>query len=456
MIKIKTLSVAALAAVSLLAGSSAQANFLVAESGSGRAEIYGSAGNYLGTFAAGFITPMGVAEGGGYVFVSDLTGSYVYKYSMGGSPLGIVNQGAVGGGHMPAGIAYANGRINGTAYGISYVTSSAPDAGVEDGSPSTPSSYLYYATPAGPHGMTSAAPNGFPGLYYTTSAGDGSGTLGYWEPGVSAIDGIISFAAGSNPRGVVADSSGDLFIALSGAGKIVKRDGAGVLTDWLTGLNSPVGLAVDGGNLYVSSYSGKTITGYRLTDVSQVSQFSTLSNPQYFAITRIAARPVANDASFVRPAGLTLKIRVTDLLANASDANGYPLTLLSVGPSTNGVAVTTDESFMSYANPSAVADRFPYTVSNGQGGSATANVFINITTNSIGRVQGITVTNGAVALKFAGIQNYRYDVERATDVTFKQNRTVLLTTNAPASGLFSITDTDPPAPMAYYRLRYNP
>ena len=68
----------------------------------------------------------------------------------------------------------------------------------------------------------------------------------------------------------------------------------------------------------------------------------------------------------------------------------------------------------------------------------------------------ITVTNGAVALKFAGIQNYRYDVERATDVTFKQNRTVLLTTNAPASGLFSITDTDPPAPMAYYRLRYNP
>ena len=130
MIKIKTLSVAAIAAVSLLAGSSAQANFLVAESGSGRAEIYGSAGNYLGTFAAGFITPMGVAEGGGYVFVSDLTGSYVYKYSMGGSPLGIVNQGAVGGGHMPAGIAYANGRINGTAYGISYVTSSAPDAGV--------------------------------------------------------------------------------------------------------------------------------------------------------------------------------------------------------------------------------------------------------------------------------------------------------------------------------------
>ena len=56
MIKIKTLSVAALAAVSLLAGSSAQANFLVAESGSGRAEIYGSAGVFLCVILGGLQT----------------------------------------------------------------------------------------------------------------------------------------------------------------------------------------------------------------------------------------------------------------------------------------------------------------------------------------------------------------------------------------------------------------
>lgn len=44
---------------------------------------------------------------------------------------------------------------------------------------------------------------------------------------------------------------------------------------------------MDDGKLYVSSFDDKTITGYSLADATQVSQFSTLSNPQYFAITAI-------------------------------------------------------------------------------------------------------------------------------------------------------------------------
>jgi hypothetical protein len=137
-------------------------------------------------------------------------------------------------------------------------------------------------------GMTSALPNGFQGVYYTTwNTVNNSGTLSYWEPGVSAIDSIISFAAGTAPRGVVADGLGNLYGALYLTGKIWKRDGVGTVTTWKTGLTTPVGVAIDGGNLYVSSHTGQSITGYSLADGSQQSTFSTMAAPQYFIVTAI-------------------------------------------------------------------------------------------------------------------------------------------------------------------------
>ena len=136
--------------------------------------------------------------------------------------------------------------------------------------------------------MTSAAPNGFTGVYYTTSnPSDSSGTLSYWDPGVSAFDSIIAFAPGTSPRGVVADGAGSLYGALLSTGEIWKRDGAGNVTTWKTGLNSPIGVAIDGGNLYVSSFNSRSITGYSLADRSQQSTFSTLGAPQYFIVTAI-------------------------------------------------------------------------------------------------------------------------------------------------------------------------
>jgi len=36
------------------------------------------------------------------------------------------------------------------------------------------------------------------------------------------------------------------------------------------------------------------------------------------------------------------------------------------------------------------------------------------------------------------------------------NLTPVLTTNAPADGLFTFVDSNPPGSQAYYRLKYNP
>ena len=280
---------AALVAGAFLPVGSAQANFLVAEFGTGKAELYGTTGSHLSTFAGGFITPIGVTEGDGFVFVSDLLGSYVFKYSTNGTPLGVVNQGAVGGNHQPAGIAFVNGRIHTSAYNINYLTSQAPDVWTEDGDPNTPSAYYYY-TPApdgNVHGLASAVPNGFSDIvYYTTSAANGSGTMGWWQPAVGAGT-IVVFPTNSSPRGVVAAGANTMYVALLDADKVVKCTHDGVswsYVDWKTNVASPVGLAINSGTLYVSSYVSQTITGYSLADGSEVSQFYTVSSPQYFAV----------------------------------------------------------------------------------------------------------------------------------------------------------------------------
>lgn len=290
-----------------LGASSANAAFIVAEGAT--AQLYSSSGTSLGAFATGFSTAIGVAEGGGYVFISDYSAG-VNKYSTSGTPLGVVNSNSGPYAHGPTGIAFSGGRIDTAGFNGNVVMSSGPDfpspgpQGSEDGDPATPISYLYTDSPVGPHGMTSAAPNGFSGVYYTTSKpSDNSGTLSYWNPGVSALDSIIAFAPGTTPRGVVADGAGSLYGALFSTGEIWKRDSIGTVTTWKTGLNSPVGVAIDGGNLYVSSFHGQSITGYSLADGSQQSTFSTLGGAQYFIITAV---PEPGTIGLLAVAGLGL------------------------------------------------------------------------------------------------------------------------------------------------------
>jgi len=273
-----------IAVFALTAASAHSQNFLVAEGTT--AQLYSSGGILLGTFASGFGTIIGVAEGGGNIFISDYLGG-VTKYSSSGTSLGVVDTGNAGT-YGPTGLAFTGGRIQTAGFNNGFVMSSAPDAGAEDGNPATPSSYLFYnGAGNSPHGMTSGAPNGFTGVYHTTvNQADNNSFLNYWEPGVSAIDNIITFGIGTNARGVVADGSGNLFIALNQTGTIVRRDSVGNVTNWKVGLTSPVGLAIDGGNLFVSSFAGG-ITAYDLGTGAAGASFATAAGTQYFIVTAI-------------------------------------------------------------------------------------------------------------------------------------------------------------------------
>ena len=74
--------------------------------------------------------------------------------------------------------------------------------------------------------------------------------------------------------------------------------------------------------------------------------------------------PVAGTATYVRPAGLTYKIAVANLLANwTSDLDNDPRTLVGFdATSTNGVNVTSDGVYLYYHGTGSVADSFGYTI----------------------------------------------------------------------------------------------
>ena len=172
--------------------------------------------------------------------------------------------------------------------------------------------------------------------------------------------------------------------------------------------------------------------------------------------------PVASLATYARNAGISAKIRISDLLTNTTDADGDVRRLLAVGSSTNGATITTNGSFVFYVPPPAsnvnsnATDYFSYTISDGfTGGLATNNIRMAVTDSTIGPpssnlITATAVTNG-VLITFVGIPNYIYHVQRTTTLNGDSTGwTNLGTSTVDTAGNGAFTDTSPPSP-AYYR-----
>ena len=217
--------------------------------------------------------------------------------------------------------------------------------------------------------------------------------------------------------------------------------------------NVGFGTGADGSDPWFVPSDGNTVNTYFGT----VSAGGTVANSVGFASYTVDRPPVANPDAFFRAPSLSLKMAITNLLANDTDPDGDPRTFTGItGNSTNNVAVSNDANYVYYpSNAGNVSDRFSYTISDGRGGVSTGLVSITISTNVVGQATGITNTSGSVIASFAGIPTYSYTVQRGTNVSFTGTVTNLVTTNIPSSGLFKWTDGAPPQPTAYYRLRYN-
>jgi len=189
--------------------------------------------------------------------------------------------------------------------------------------------------------------------------------------------------------------------------------------------------------------------GVKRLTASATGLTSAESDP--FTIANVA--PVAGDASVTRAPNTAIKILISDILANASDANGDTLRLASVGVSTNGVTVRTNATYVLYspARGNNVTDRFAYTVSDGTT-TASGTIVVSMQGDPGGltaNLVSLTFQDGKPTVTFSGIPGYAYVVQRATDVN--GTWTDLTTLVASAQGLFQYTDNNPPQGSAFYR-----
>ena len=213
-----------------------------------------------------------------------------------------------------------------------------------------------------------------------------------------------------------------------------------------------------GTNLVTAAYSGDALN---LATTESLTQIVT-NHP-----------PVAAPAYYVRAAGVSLLIKISDLLTNVTDVDGDTVALVGVGTdgqnllSTNGVTLFNNGTYVLYTNSVTpnVNDGFSYTVSDGQGGTNVATVSIIMSNNIVGQTNvRLNVSTTNVTANFFGIPGFRYTVDRSTNLSLGLGWLPISTNTAPTNGLIQVIDdfenlgiSTPPVPSpAFYRLRYNP
>jgi len=209
-----------------------------------------------------------------------------------------------------------------------------------------------------------------------------------------------------------------------------------------------------GPNGFTSSAQNPTIPNATTAASGQYSVTTTANgctSPAGTTSVTVTALPVAPspDLSYNVAPKLSLKIKIADLLAAWT---GSSLSVQSVGNSTAGGTVSKDSTYIYYHPPSGTvsSDTIPYTVSGANGCTTAANIGLTFVAHG-GQAQSIDYNAGGVAVIFAGIPAMQYDVQRSATADFASPETVL-TTNAPAAGLFIHRDSSPLQPRGFYRL----
>ena len=182
--------------------------------------------------------------------------------------------------------------------------------------------------------------------------------------------------------------------------------------------------------------------------------------------------PVAGVMTVTRTAGVAVEIALSDLATNWSDADGDAVSLTAISlTTTNGVAlfpielttngngsyVITNLAYLGYVNGAAVADRFSYSISDGQGGTnmGVVNIVIQSSVTGTNSITGITGTNPKMLTAY-GVPGFSYIAERSTNLTSWVD---VSTNTAGADGAINVTDAfgdlggNAPS-SAYYRLKW--
>ena len=153
--------------------------------------------------------------------------------------------------------------------------------------------------------------------------------------------------------------------------------------------------------------------------------------------------PVAVDDLVERPYNDYIEIAISTLLSNDTDADLDSLSLTAVDShgSNGGSAVIRGTSVFYFPpNVQTTNDTFHYTISDGQGGTATALVTVSILTNS--KINRIQFANGSATLSLSGVPGSTYTIQAATDFANPTWVDIGTVTFPDDRGLTQFTDTN--------------
>ena len=320
-----------------------------------------------------------------------------------------------------------------------------------------------------------------PGTYKLFSAGNGGAVAGSVSSSIITVNGAglsttatpslqiingelylvvgtttLTLSSSANPSGykdsinfTVTIKTNGVTAANAGGSVTFFTNSVAFTTNGLAGgtTNFTLSLLPRGTNLITAIYSG---------DASYLASTNTLNQ----AVTNHPS--VAAPMTVTRTAGLSLKIALSDVATNWSDADGDPVTLSGINlVTTNSVNLATNSSWILYTNSPNVSDRISYSISDGFGGTNIGyiNIVINSSVTGTNSIVGLT-TGSTNVVKAYGIPGYPYILERATNLALAV--WVSVSTNAAGTnGAISAADVfgdlgGTPPPSAYYRLKWQP
>lgn len=170
----------------------------------------------------------------------------------------------------------------------------------------------------------------------------------------------------------------------------------------------------------------------------------------------VSRLPVANNfpAEMVPPGPLT--IPATTFIAACSGSDGDTLSLDSVSTtSTNSGTVSMTANSVVYTPPPGFlgADSFSYTISNGNGGTASAYVLVQVDPSPFAaHMLPPTMVGGGFQLNFSGYPGGTYTLQRAESLSGPWIDLGTVTVDGSGSG--TLVDPNPPPASAFYRAVY--
>ncbi|HON09098.1 MAG TPA: cadherin-like domain-containing protein [Verrucomicrobiota bacterium] len=147
-----------------------------------------------------------------------------------------------------------------------------------------------------------------------------------------------------------------------------------------------------------------------------------------------------------------LQITQETLLGLASDLDSDTISISGVSStSANGGVITFENGVITYTPKENYVgtDSFTYTISDGNGGSATGTVFITVAYEL--KIQPLVKVENGWMLQFTGTQNATYEIQRAIKVYGPYTTITNITVSPDGFGIF--IDENPPQNQAFYRIR---